>query len=263
MKYSNPTYLATAQAWLLDHGTRLLISLLVLYIGLKLIKVISNRLRNRMSRIKVHASLQPFLLSLSITAFYVALILLVLNINGYELSAFTGILGGATVAIGLALSGTFQNFAGGVLILLLKPFLLDDYILAQGQEGTVTSIQIFYTVLITPDNKTIIIPNGKLFNEVITNVTRQHKRRVDFQIRLGYYVDIDQVKQIMNDAIKTMPTVIQGEVTRVGVTDLDVEGMRFTINVWVLPDDYLTTKIALQEAILKNLKAAGVRLLGT
>src|ERR1700741_3092887 len=109
MKSLNTTYLQTAQAWLLDHGTPLLISLLVLYIGLKIIKVIGNRLRNRMSRIKVHSSLQPFFLSLAITALYCALILAVFNINGYELSAFTSILGGATVAIGLALSGTFQN----------------------------------------------------------------------------------------------------------------------------------------------------------
>src|ERR1700760_4878939 len=137
------SYLPTAEAWLLEHGTRFIISLLVLYIGLKVIKIIGNRMRNRMSRIKVHSSLQPFFLSLAITALYVLLIILVLNINGYELNTFNSILGGATVAIGLALSGTFQNFAGGVLILLLKPFVLDDYILAQGQEGTVTSIQIF------------------------------------------------------------------------------------------------------------------------
>jgi len=256
-------YFKLAQEWLLVHGINFILSLVVLYVGLKAISLISSRLRSRMSRIKVHSSLQPFFLSLAVTALYVALILGVLNINGFKLDTFASILGGATVAIGLALSGTFQNFAGGVLILLLKPFVLDDYILAQGQEGTVTSIQIFYTVLITPDNKTIIIPNGKLFNEVITNVTRQHKRRVDFQIRLGYYVDIDQVKQIMYDAIKNTPTVLPGEVARVGVTDLDVEGMRVTVNVWVKPEDFLTTKIALIEAILKNLRAAGVRLLGT
>lgn len=257
------SYLKVAEAWLLVHGINFLLSLAVLFIGLKVIGFLSSRLRGRMSRNKIHSSLQPFFLSLAVTALYIALILGVLNINGFELNTFASILGGATVAIGLALSGTFQNFAGGVLILLLKPFVLDDYILAQGQEGTVTSIQIFYTVLITPDNKTIIIPNGKLFNEVITNVTRQHKRRVDFQIRLGYYVDIDQVKQIMYDAIKNTPAILPNEVARVGVTDLDVEGMRVTVNVWVKPEDFLNTKIALIEAILKNLKAAGVRLLGT
>src|SRR6201999_2585971 len=113
-----------------------------------------------------------------------------------------------SVAAGLALSGTFQNFAGGVLILLLKPFELDDNIIAQGQDGKVVSIQIFYTVLITPDNKTIIIPNGKLFNEVIVNVTREGKRRLDFEVKLAYAADIDKEKKIMLDAIRSSEDIL-------------------------------------------------------
>ena len=172
-------------------------------------------------------------------------------------------MGGFTVAVGLALSGTFQNFAGGVLLLLLKPFELDDHIIAQGQEGKVTSIQIFYTVLITADNKTIIIPNGKLFNEVIVNITREGKRRLDIEIKLGYYVDIDQVKQIMLDTVNSTVSVLKEPGVRVGLIGLEVDSMRFAINVWVEPANFLTTKIALQENIIKNLKAAGIRLLGT
>jgi small conductance mechanosensitive channel len=252
-----------ASQWLLIHGSKLLIGIIVLLVGLKLIKLFTVRIRARMSNRQVHSSLQPFFLSLTITALYVLLIILVLTILGYPFSAFSTILGGFTVAVGLALSGTFQNFAGGVLILLLKPFDLDDNIIAQGQEGRVTSIQIFYTVLITPDNKTIIIPNGKLFNEVIVNVTREGKRRLDFEVRLGYYVDIDQVKKIMLDTINATPSVLKSPAIRVGVIGLDLEAMRFTVNVWVQPADFLNTKIALQENILKNLKTAGVRLLGT
>ncbi len=252
-----------AAQWLVIHGSKLVLSLILLLVGLKLIKVVGARLHNRMSRRKVHSSLQPFFLSLSITALYILLIILVLNINGYDITVFSTILGGFTVAVGLALSGTFQNFAGGVLILLLKPFELNDNIIAQGQDGIVTSIQIFYTVLITPDNKTIIITNGKLFNEVIVNVTREGKRRLDFEVRLGYYVDIDQVRQIMLDAIKAAPNVLSDPAARVGIIGLEVDSIRFTINVWVNPVDFLTTKIALQEAIIKNLKAGGVKLLGT
>jgi len=252
-----------AATWLIIHGSRLLISIIILLVGLKLIKLLGFRLRNRMSKRKVHSSLQPFFLSLSITALYILLIILALNINGYDITVFSSILGGFTVAVGLALSGTFQNFAGGVLILLLKPFQLDDNIIAQGQDGKVTSIQIFYTVLITPDNKTIIIPNGKLFNEVIVNVTREGKRRLDFEVRLGYYVDIDQVKQIMLDTIKATPNIFDDPAIRVGIIGLEVDSIRFTINVWVVPADFLTAKIALQEGIIKNLKAAGVKLLTT
>jgi len=164
-----------AYADIVKIAPKLVTGLIILLIGLWLIKILRTRLRTRMGRNKIHSSLQPFILSLTITSLYVLLIILVMNIVGLEMSIFTTIIGGFTVAMGLALSGTFQNFAGGVLILLLKPFDLDDYIQAQGQEGTVTSIQIFYSVLLTADNKTIIIPNGKLFNEVIVNITRQGK----------------------------------------------------------------------------------------
>ncbi len=252
-----------ASQWLIINSSKLLIALLVLLVGLRLIKFFTVRIRARMSNRQVHSSLQPFFLSLTITALYILLIILVLNILGYPFSAFSTILGGFTVAVGLALSGTFQNFAGGVLILLLKPFELDDNIQAQGQEGKVTSIQIFYTVLLTADNKTIIIPNGKLFNEVIVNITREGKRRLDFEIRLGYYVDIDQVKQIMEDTVNSTVAVLKVPAPRVGLIGLEVDSMRFTVNVWVEPANFLSTKIALQENIIKNLKAAGIKLLGT
>jgi small conductance mechanosensitive channel len=252
-----------AYTWLLINGSKLLIAGIILLIGLKFIKILGGRLRSRMSKRQVHSSLQPFFLSLSITALYTLLIVLVMTIIGYPLTVFSTIFAGFTVAIGLALSGTFQNFAGGVLILMLKPFLLDDNIVAQGQDGKVISIQIFYTVLLTPDNKTIIIPNGKLFNEVIINVTREGRRRLDFEVKLGYYVDIEQVKQIMTDAIKSTSNVLDDPAIRVGVIGLEVDCIRFTINVWVEPANFLTVKIALQETIIKNLKAAGVRLLTT
>ncbi|HTH81684.1 MAG TPA: mechanosensitive ion channel domain-containing protein [Mucilaginibacter sp.] len=256
-------YYHDAYMWLISHGVRVVIAIIVLLIGLKVIKWLGIRIRGRMSTRKVHSSLQPFFLSLAITGLYIALIVWVLVILNFDLAVFGTILGGFTVAVGLALSGTFQNFAGGVLILLLKPFELDDNIIAQGQDGRVTSIQIFYTVLITVDNKTIIIPNGKLFNEVIVNVTREGKRRLDFEVKLGYYVDVDQAKKIMTDAINTTPGVLTTPQIRVGVIGFEIEHVRYAINVWVNPADFLSVKIALQEKILKDLKAGGVRLLGT
>jgi small conductance mechanosensitive channel len=211
-----------------------------------------------MAKRQVHSSLQPFFLSLSIAALYVLLIILVMNILGYPLTIFTTIIGAFSVALGLALSGTFQNFAGGVLILILKPFVLDDSIVAQGQEGKVTSIQIFYTVLLTIDNRTIIIPNGKLFNEVIVNVSRENRRRLDFEFKLAYAADVDKTKQIVREVITSTSTIIKDLPIRIGVVGMDVDSIRFTVNVWVSPDDFLPTKIALMENILKSLGAAGV-----
>lgn len=207
--------------------------------------------------------MRPFFLSVTITASYVLLIILVMNLIGFPLTVFGTIIGGFTVAVGLALSGTFQNFAGGVLILLLKPFEIDDNIVAQGQDGKVTSIQIFYTVLLTADSKTVIIPNGKLFNEVIVNVTREGKRRLDFEVKVGYVVDVDQVKQVILDTVTKSSTVLRAPAIRVGVISLEVDSIRFAVNVWVKPGDFLGTKMELQENIIKALKAAGVKLLGT
>jgi small conductance mechanosensitive channel len=258
----HPLYIEAYQ-WLVINGLKLIVGVGVLLIGLKVIKFLGTSIRKRMSQREVHSSLQPFFLSLTITALYILLIIGVMTIVGIPFSAFATILGGFTVAVGLALSGTFQNFAGGVLILLLKPFELDDSIVAQGQEGKVVSIQIFYTVLISADNKTIIIPNGKLFNEVIVNITREGKRRLDFEVRLGYYVDVDQAKKIIIDAINSVPGVLKTPVMRVGIIAFEVEHIRYTINVWVNPADFLNVKITLQEKIIKDLKAGDIRLLGT
>ncbi|WP_428328675.1 mechanosensitive ion channel family protein [Mucilaginibacter sp.] len=244
--------------WLITRGPQYVFGIFVFFAGLWVIRFIRSRMRDRMSRNKVHSSLQPFFLSLSITSLYVLLIISVMNIVGFEMTIFTTIIGAFSVAAGLALSGTFQNFAGGVLILLLKPFELDDSILAQGQEGKVTSIQIFYTVLITADNKTVIIPNGKLFNEVIVNVTREGKRRLDFEVKLAYAADIDKAKQVMQDAITSTDNVLTDPAIRVGVISLDVDSIKFTVNVWVEPANYLTVKIALMEKIFKALGAAGI-----
>ncbi len=249
--------------WAISHGPSFTFGIILLITGLWLIKVISTRLRDRMTRQEIHSSLQPFFLSVSITSLYVLLIILVMNVIGFPLTIFTTIIGGFTVAVGLALSGTFQNFAGGILILLLKPFELDDNIIAQGQDGKVTSIQIFYTVLLTADNKTVIIPNGKLFNEVIVNVTREGKRRLDFEVRVGYVVDVDQVKQIISETVKGYKNIQTNPAIRVGIIALEVDCIRFAVNVWVKPSDFLITKMELQENIIKALKAGGVKLLGT
>ena len=142
--------------------------------------------------------------------------------------------------------------------MLLKPFEVEDYIVAQGQEGKVVSIQIFYTVLLTIDNRTIIIPNGKLFNEVIVNVSRENTRRLDFEVKLGYAADIDKAKKIIKDAIAANKDVLTDPAPRVGLIGLDNDSVRITVNVWLDPSNYLNVKIALMEKVVKDLGAAGI-----
>ena len=244
--------------WLITKGPKYVAGIIIFFIGLWFIRFLRTRLRDRMLKRGVHSSLQPFFLSLTITSLYVLLVIWVMNIMTWEMTIFTTIIGAFSVAAGLALSGTFQNFAGGVLILLLKPFELDDSIVAQGQDGRVTSIQMFYTVLITADNKQVIIPNGKLFNEVIVNVTREGRRRLDFELKIAYANDLDKVKAIINDAINTTENLLDEPAARVGIISMEVDSVRITINVWVVPANFLTAKIALQEKIFKEFSANGV-----
>jgi small conductance mechanosensitive channel len=249
--------------WLVNNGPKYIFGILLLFAGLWFIRFLRSHLSKRMDQKNVHSSLQPFFLSLAITVLYILLVISVLGVFGYPVTIFATLVGALGVAAGLALSGTLQNFAGGVLILLLKPFYIDDHIIAQGQDGRVQAIQLFYTEVLTADNKTVIIPNGKLFNEVITNITRQGKRRMDIDFKLGFAVDIEQVKGILTNAIKETPNILSEPATRVGVLLLEADGMRFTVRVWVNPDHFLQTKINLQEKIVNDLKAAGVKLPGT
>ena len=247
--------------WLVENGQNYIFALVVFVIGFSAIRFIKMRLRARMAKRQVHSSLRPFFQSLAITGLYVLLILSVFKIIGFELTVFSTIIGAFGVAAGLALLGTFQNFAGGVLILEgVKPFEIGHDIVAQGQEGEVKSIQLFYTVVMTYDNRQVIIPNGKLFNEVIININREQKRRVDFELKLGYIVDVDQVKSIIEAAIKTFPVILHKPTPLVGVIALELDGIRFTVRVWVNTKDFLSIKIKLQEKIVKDLRNADVKL---
>jgi small conductance mechanosensitive channel len=246
--------------WLVANGQKYVFGFVVFIIGYLVIRFIKMRLRARMARNSVHSTLRPFFQSLTIIALYVLLILTVFRIIDFELSFLSAIVASFGVAAGLALSGTFQNFAGGVLILMLKPFNVGDDIVAQGQEGCVQSIQLFYTVVMTYDNRQVVIPNGKLFNEVIVNVNREQKRRVDFELKLGYIVEVDQVKGIIEKAIKTFPAIMHKPAPLVGVIALEIDGIRFTVRVWVHTKDFFETKIRLQEKIVKDLREADVKL---
>ncbi|GAA4330806.1 mechanosensitive ion channel family protein [Mucilaginibacter gynuensis] len=253
----------SAYKWILLHGPDIVSGLIVLIIGLWFIRLLKSRIIAQMSKREVHSSLQSFLLSLSITALHILLVLTVMQILKVEATIFTTLVGAFGVAAGLALSGTLQNFAGGVLILLLKPFELNDTIRAQGQEGRVTTIQIFYTVLLTIDNKTIIIPNGKLFNEVIVNITRETQRRLDFEIELSYAASPESVMELIADAVKTAPGILPDRPVKIGIVRLAFDRVTFVVNIWAEPAEFLNAKTYIHEEVIKKLMAQGIKFPGT
>jgi small conductance mechanosensitive channel len=251
-----------AYAWLINYGPRFLIGILVLFIGLWLIKLILNRSHQGMHKKEVDPTLKPFLLSLIGVALRILLVLGVMQIIGIQMTLFTALVGAFGVAIGLALSGTLQNFASGILIMLLKPFVVGDNILTNGVEGTVTAIQIFYTMVTTYDNRSVILPNSMLSNNMIINISREGSRRLDINYKFSNAVDIRQAKNVIDDIIEKEEKCLKTPVHRIGVSLLEADNFTLSINVWVTAHGFEDTKLIVQEAILQGLKDANIKIGG-
>ncbi len=194
---------------LVDFGFKLLVAIVVFYIGRFIIRKLYSFTRRVMERRGTDPSLCTFLLSLLKITLYFILVVTVIGILGLETSSFLALFASAGVAIGMALSGTLQNFAGGVLILLLKPYRVGDFIEAQGYSGTVKAIQIFNTVINTLDNKAIVIPNGGLSTGTINNYSMEDYRRVEWTVSLSYDTDYDQAKAAILSMLADDPRVVR------------------------------------------------------
>jgi small conductance mechanosensitive channel len=251
-----------AYDWLISFGPRVVIGMLVLFVGLWLIRLLARWSHNRMQKKDVNPTVKPFLISLFTIALRIVLILAIMEIVGIQLTLFAALLGAFGVAVGLALSGTLQNFASGVLILLLKPFVVRDNIITQGLEGTVTSIQIFYTLVKTYDNRMLIIPNGQLSNNTIINISREGNRRLDINYKFSNGIDIKKVKSVINKTIDKSEDALATPARRIGVALLEPDGYTIAINVWVKAHGFEDTKLVLQEAVLQDIKDAGIKIPG-
>lgn len=251
-----------AMDWIILMGPRIIVALIVLFIGVWMIRVLKRWTRNRLQKKAVNSNLAPFLQSLVIAVLYVLLILLLMQILGLEMTLFAAIIGGVTVAAGLALSGTMQNFASGILILLLKPFRIGDNIITQGQEGTVTAIQIFYTVITTFDSKIVIVPNSKLSNEIIINTSREGKRRMDVELKLNYGIEIETVRKLIEEILCADADILDHPAPLVGISTLDPDGYKIMVNAWVKPQGFQDERMMLQEKIIGGIKHAGIKLPG-
>jgi small conductance mechanosensitive channel len=251
-----------ATVWIFKYGPGFLIGLLVLFIGLWLINLLLKWWQGHMQRKEIDPTIKPFLQSLVGVVLRVLLILGVVQIMGVSITLFTALVGAFGVAAGLALSGTLQNFASGVLILLLKPFVVGDNIIAQGLEGSVTSIQIFYTIVKTFDNRIVVIPNSKLSNEVIINISREGTRRLDIELKFANNIDYNEVKSVISTSIDKSKNILETPNRRIGIAGLDSDGYRVSVNVWVHAHGFQDTKLAVQENILQDIKASGIKIPG-
>jgi len=242
----------------IDWGLQILLALVVLIIGLWIIKIIMNAIVKNMEKREVDASLRSFLKSLIGALLKIMLIISVISMLGIEMTSFVAILAAAGLAVGMALSGTLQNFAGGVMLILFKPFKAGDFIDAQGFMGTVKEIQIFNTILKTPDNKTVIIPNGGLSTGPMTNFSTEPQRRVDMAFGIGYGDDIDKARSVIDGLIAKDDRILKDPAPFVAVSELADSSVNFVVRVWAEAANYWGIFFDMTEAVKKEFDKEGI-----
>lgn len=243
---------------LLEYAPKFVAAILVLIIGWFIIEFLNRGIRKFFDRVNLDKALESFIMSLANVALKVILLVVVATMFGVQTTSLVALLGAAGLAVGLALQGSLSNFAGGVLILLFKPFKIGDYIEAQGESGTVKNIQIFNTILNTVDNKIVVMPNGNLANDVIINYTDQKYRRLDLVFGIGYNDDIKKAKQVLEAAVVSDKRVLTGTdfKPQIVVGNLGESSVDIWCRVWVKTDEYWGLKFdkleEVKEAFDKN-----------
>jgi len=243
-----------------DYGLNLLMAVVVFWIGWKAIKIVCKGMDKWFKKVKYDEALESFLLSLTNMGLKALLFVTAASIAGIPTTSLVTIIGAAGLAVGMALSGTLQNFAGGVLLLILKPFKVGDFIETQGFLGKVNSIQIFNTIINTGDNKRIILPNGPLATSAIINYSAESKRRVDFLFGIGYDDDIDQAKDLIMGLVKADKRVYTDtdHEAFIAVKELADSSVNLVVRVWADSSDYWGIFHDLTENVKKTFDKEGI-----
>ncbi len=249
---------STVLSGVIEYGGKILLAILVYVIGKWLIRKFTKFLRKIFEFRKTDASITKFttsLISITLTTF---LLLSVIGILGINTTSFLAIFASAGLAIGMALSGTLQNFAGGVMILTLRPYQIGDFIEAQGYTGTVKEISLFSTLLNTVDNKMVIIPNGGLSTGIINNYSKESTRRVDWTFGVAYGSDYEKVKAVILDIIEKDERVLEDREVFVGLGELADSSVNFTVRAWTKSEHYWDLFFYVNETIYKRFNAEGI-----
>lgn len=258
---SFPTWLSeVTHQYLIPFGIRILISIAILIIGHWVIKLLKKIIKGALERHKVEISLALFLNNLCSILLNFILIIAIISVLGVDTSSLVALLASAGLAIGMALSGTLQNFAGGVMIMLFKPFKVGDFIEAQGQQGTVKEIQIFNTIILTLDNKTIYIPNGNLATGILTNYSKQGTRRVDWVFSIAYGDDYDKAKALIIKLFAEDERILKEPAVFVELTQLNSSSVDIVARAWVKSEDYWNVFFSMNEKVYKNFPKEGLNI---
>ena len=255
-------YLKDSSDDILDFLIKLVLAIIFLLIGRKVIKVVRKLVRRFLDGRSWDMGVKQFFDNLLYVFLHFVLIMMVLGKFGITASSVIAVIGSVGLSVGLALQGSLANFAGGVLILLLHPFRVGDYIKEDnnGNEGTVVEIQLFYTKLLTYDNRTIILPNGPLSNCSLTNLTNQDKRRVDITVGISYQADIKKAREVLNQVIEQEEKCLPNEPHNVCVDALGESSVDMKVFVWVRTEDYFEVKWRMTENIKYALDENGIEI---
>lgn len=247
---------------IISFGIKVLLALIFFFVGGKIIKWIRKIVRRSFERTGADTGVMQFVDSMLKFGLYALLIFMIATNFGVESSSVAALIASAGVAIGLALQGSLSNFAGGILILLLKPFAVGDYISVtqEGIEGTVKEIQIFYTKMATVDNQTVVVPNSILTSNSLTNVTARPERKLDLKVGISYNADMKAAKRIVENMLRSDPSVIQDEEIVVFVSDLADSAVIIGLRAWVKTEEYWATRWRLLEQIKTRFDEAGIEI---
>ena len=235
-----------------EYSPKIIGGIIVLLIGLWITKLITKSVGKALAKSKLDQSLVPFLKSLTNIILKILVVITVMGMIGIQMTSFIAIIGAAGLAVGLALSGTLQNFAGGVIILILKPFKVGDFIEAQGFLGTVKEISIFATMLNTGDKKLIIIPNGPLSTGSLTNFSTEPQRRVDWKFGMAYGDDVENFKKAINDFFAEDTRILKEPASFIGLSELGDSSVNFAVKAWVNSADYWDVFYDINEKVYKK-----------
>ena len=243
-----------------EYGPKLIFAILTLVIGLWIVKIVGKIVGRALDRSDTDETLRGFLTSIISVLLKIMVYITAIAMLGVEMTSFIAILGAAGLAVGLALSGTLQNFAGGVMILFFKPFKKGDFIEAQGHTGTVKEIQIFMTILNTPDNKTILIPNGPLSTDSLINYSTEPTRRVDWTVGIGYGDDVDKAYEVIQSLLDGDDRILDDPEPFIAVKELADSSVNFAVRAWVNASDYWGVYFRLNEEVYKSFEKEGLNI---
>jgi len=250
--------LQKAQDLFTTFGLKILAAIAILLVGRWIAKALTNLMRRAMDKANLDSMLARFIGNLTYVALMTFVALAAINQLGVQTTSFIAVIGAAGLAIGLALQGSLANLAAGVLIIIFRPYKVGDYIEGGGVAGTVEEVQIFTTVLKTPDNKTIIVPNAQVMGGTITNYSARTERRIDLVVGVGYDADLDKTRQVLTDILGEDQRILKEPAPLIGVVELADSSVNFVVRPWVSTADYWAVFFDLNERIKKRFDAENI-----